>query len=131
MVTLAPASSSGGRKTRGTGDFYSENWRAGGELALTGERVRVGADGRSGLEQASPMFAQPPIRSYVIWFSQRVGSTLLTQALEDTGIAGRPREWLNVAGGDLLGHYQVGTSLELRDRLWREARTDNGVIGVK
>lgn len=35
-----------------------------------------------------------PGRSYIVWFSQRTGSTLLSKALEDTGIAGRPREWL-------------------------------------
>jgi LPS sulfotransferase NodH len=78
------------------------------------------------------MTAVAPARAYIIWFSQRVGSTLLTQALEDTGIAGRPREWLEASdGAGLLNKYDVTTALELRAHLWRVARTDNGVIGVK
>ena len=63
-----------------------------------------------------------PVRSYIIWFTQRVGSTLLTQALEDTGVAGRPREWFNGPLGD---------GAALRDTLWCEATTTNGVLGVK
>jgi len=73
-----------------------------------------------------------PTRSYCIWFTQRVGSTLLTQALEDIGIAGRPREWLNFASTtDMLAAYGVSNALALRDELWRRATTDNGVLGVK
>jgi len=73
-----------------------------------------------------------PTRSYCIWFTQRVGSTLLTQALEDIGIAGRPREWLNFASTtDMLAAYGVSNALGLRDELWRRATTDNGVLGVK
>ncbi|MEM8821638.1 MAG: Stf0 family sulfotransferase [Pseudomonadota bacterium] len=33
--------------------------------------------------------------SYTIWFSQRVGSTWLCDALAATGIAGRPAELLH------------------------------------
>lgn len=56
-----------------------------------------------------------PTRSYCIWFSQRVGSTLLTHALEDTGIAGRPREWFNFAStADMLGAYGVANAVALR-----------------
>ena len=64
-----------------------------------------------------------PTRSYILWFSQRVGSTLLAQALEDTGIAGRPREWLEPGAG-LLG-------AELKQALWMEGTTPNGVLAVK
>src|SRR5256885_8547578 len=46
-----------------------------------------------------------PQQSYLIWFSQRVGSTVLTQTLEDIGIAGRPREWLNDDSGGLLAKF--------------------------
>jgi len=63
-----------------------------------------------------------PVRSYIIWFTQRVGSTLLTQALEDTGVAGRPREWLN-------GEHTHAAAL--RATLWRDGTTANGVLGVK
>jgi LPS sulfotransferase NodH len=73
-----------------------------------------------------------PTRSYCIWFTQRVGSTLLTQTLEDIGIAGRPHEWLNFAStADMLAAYGVSNALALRDELWRRATTDNGVLGVK
>lgn len=76
--------------------------------------------------------APPPKQSYLIWFSQRVGSTVLTQCLEDTGIAGRPREWLNDAvGAGVLAKHGVENAFELRDVLWRDATTANGVIGLK
>lgn len=75
---------------------------------------------------------EPPKQSYLIWFSQRVGSTMLAQALEDTGIAGRPREWFNASSAsDVLEMQGVGSGLELRDFLWREATTTNGVLGIK
>jgi trehalose 2-sulfotransferase len=67
-----------------------------------------------------------------MWFSQRVGSTMLTQALEDTGIAGRPREWLeDPAGHGLPAKYGVPDAVQLRDFLWQEAATSNGVMGAK
>ena len=68
----------------------------------------------------------------MIWFSQRVGSTLLGQALEDTGIAGRPREWFtdNDSVG-ILAKHGVATPIELREMLWRDATSANGVIAVK
>src|SRR5215472_15806619 len=78
------------------------------------------------------MAAAVPRQSYLIWFSQRVGSTMLTQALEDTGIAGRPREWLeDPAGRGLPAKYGVADAEQLRDLLWREAATSNGVLGAK
>jgi len=61
-----------------------------------------------------------------------VGSTLLMQALEDTGIAGRPREWLNHAGeAGLLAAYDAADAMALRDELWRRATTENGILGIK
>jgi LPS sulfotransferase NodH len=77
-----------------------------------------------------------PRQSYVIWFSQRVGSTFLTQALEDLGIAGRPREWFNVPGEGplaerLFARFGVTTAAGLRDELWRRGTTENGVLGIK
>lgn len=73
-----------------------------------------------------------PTRSYLVWFSQRVGSTLLAHTLEDTGIAGRPREWLNAPNvAELLARSSAKTAFELRDSLWRQATTDNGVMATK
>jgi trehalose 2-sulfotransferase len=78
------------------------------------------------------MAATAPRQSFIIWFSQRVGSTMLTQALEDTGLAGRPGEWFNIPGttADLLAHYRARDAFELREAFWRDGVT-NGVFGVK
>ncbi len=74
----------------------------------------------------------PPEQSYVLWFTQRVGSSLLAQALEDTGVAGRPREWLNAANAaEVMKKLGVATAQELRHQLWRVATTSNGVLGIK
>ncbi len=76
--------------------------------------------------------AREPTQSYIIWFSQRVGSTMLTQALEDTGIAGRPREWLEAGNAPgLLAKYGVKDAFELRQLLWEKAATPSGVMGTK
>jgi trehalose 2-sulfotransferase len=73
-----------------------------------------------------------PERSYALWFTQRVGSTLLAQALEDTGVAGRPREWLSAASvDDVMKKHGVANAQELRHQLWRVATTPNGVLGIK
>jgi LPS sulfotransferase NodH len=73
-----------------------------------------------------------PKQSYVLWFSQRVGSTLLAQALEDTGVVGRPREWLNASStAELMKKHNVSDAMELRELLWRDATTPNGVLGIK
>jgi LPS sulfotransferase NodH len=57
---------------------------------------------------------------------------MLAQALEDTGIAGRPREWLTApSASEVLSKLGVASGLELRDFLWREATTANGVLGIK
>lgn len=71
-----------------------------------------------------------PKQSYTIWFSQRTGSTLLCRALESTGIAGKPREWLTT-DGNLLDKYQLSSYEELQQRLWQLGTTPNGVFGVK
>lgn len=78
------------------------------------------------------MRVAPPTHSYIIWFTQRVGSTLLTQALEDTGIAGRPREWLEGTDANaVLAKHEARDAAELRDRLWARGTTANGILGIK
>ena len=73
-----------------------------------------------------------PKQTYTMWFSQRVGSTLLAQALEDTGVAGRPREYLNgTTLAEVMAQNQAGTALELRNRLWNRGSTPNGVMAIK
>ena len=70
-----------------------------------------------------------PKLSYTIWFTQRTGSTLLCQALESTGIAGRPGEWL--AKQNLPEDYNQMTRTELQKQLWDIASTSNGVLAIK
>jgi LPS sulfotransferase NodH len=70
-----------------------------------------------------------PKLSYTIWFSQRTGSSLLCKALQSTGIAGQPEEWL--LRQDLFKEYHVDSHAELQERLWESAGTDNGVLGIK
>lgn len=73
-----------------------------------------------------------PQRSYTLWFSQRTGSTLLAKALESTGIAGRPNEWLQSESElDLLHQYDVNDVVGLQARLWELGSTPNGVFGIK
>lgn len=64
-----------------------------------------------------------PTRGYTIWFSQRTGSTLLNKALELTGVAGNPAEWLTHKDPDTY-------RLEDMQQMWQSA-TPNGVFGVK
>ena len=74
-----------------------------------------------------------PHLSYTIWFSQRTGSTLLSKALESTGIAGNPSEWLtlNDNESDLLVKYDLDSYKQLQEKLWELGTTTNGVFGVK
>lgn len=75
---------------------------------------------------------QKPSLSYTIWFSQRTGSTLLCKALAETGIAGKPNEWLQPpAEQSLFDYYGVDTSAKLQARLWESGSTSNGVFGLK
>ena len=73
-----------------------------------------------------------PARSYTIWFSQRTASSLLCKALEGTGIAGKPGEWLYAPyAKDFLPYYGVKSHAELREKLWSLGSTANGVCGLK
>ena len=68
-----------------------------------------------------------PKLSYTIWFTQRTGSTLLCRALERTGIAGIPKEWLHI----WIGEQNVNNPAELQRRLRESGSTPNGVFGQK
>lgn len=73
-----------------------------------------------------------PQLSYTIWFTQRTGSTLLCKALEATGMAGRPNEWLNRPGeAGLVAYYGVSDPAALQGHLWEIGSTPNGVFGLK
>lgn len=68
-----------------------------------------------------------PNLSYTIWFSQRTGSTLLCKALEATGKAGNPAEWLL----NVLNDSYTWSDAELQQHLWRLGSTANGIFGLK
>ena len=73
-----------------------------------------------------------PRVSYTIWFSQRTGSSLLTNALGETGVAGHPEEWLETWGGpELLDRYGVSDGTGLLAKLRELGTTENGVWGAK
>jgi trehalose 2-sulfotransferase len=73
-----------------------------------------------------------PKLSYTIWFSQRTGSTLLCKALESTGVAGKPNEWLYAPDAkDFLEYFGVKNYEELQKHLWELGSTPNGICGVK
>jgi len=73
-----------------------------------------------------------PTTSYIVWTSQRTGSTLLCKTLELTGIAGKPNELLNVGEPfDLFKMYEVDTPEALQRKLWELGTTPNGVFGLK
>ncbi|WP_240547773.1 Stf0 family sulfotransferase [Paenibacillus lignilyticus] len=65
-----------------------------------------------------------PTQSYTIFFSQRTGSTLLAKALESTGVAGVPREWMHVNDPDTTGLQEIEQKL-------KEGTTPNGIFGIK
>lgn len=66
----------------------------------------------------------PPERSYIIWFSQRTGSTLLAAALESTGQGGVPNEHLS--GKDT----KAFTPTDLHT-LWQSGTGTNGLFALK
>jgi LPS sulfotransferase NodH len=68
-----------------------------------------------------------PKLSYTIWFTQRTGSTLLCKALEATGVAGNPGEWLY----GWLNEQHSNDPAELQRRLWEIGTTSNGIFGLK
>ena len=70
-----------------------------------------------------------PKLSYTIWFTQRTGSSLLCKALEYTGIAGIPGEWLYRK--NWVKDYDLISPTELQQYLWSIASTPNGVLGIK
>ena len=73
-----------------------------------------------------------PTLSYIVWTSQRTGSTLLCKALELTGIAGKPNELLTVGEPfDLFKMHEVDTLEALQRKLWELGTTSNGVFGLK
>ena len=67
-----------------------------------------------------------PSTSYIVWHTQRTGSTLLCTTLDATNVAGHPDEWPE----EKLRHSRDSVTT-IRDALWSRQSTSNGVLGVK
>ena len=73
-----------------------------------------------------------PRKSYRIWHAPRVGSTLLCQLLEDTGLAGKPGEHLTLHGEKSLAErYGVDDYESLRNQVWRLGTDQAGIFAAK
>ncbi len=68
-----------------------------------------------------------PKLSYTIWSTQRTGSQLLCKALQGTGVAGTPEEWLL----RLLERPHVNDNVDLQEQLWSMGSSANGIFGLK
>lgn len=73
-----------------------------------------------------------PTKFYRIWHGPRVGSSLLCQLLEDTGIAGKPGEHVTLHGQNTLRErYGITDYYQLRNKVWELGTGEKGVCGVK
>lgn len=73
-----------------------------------------------------------PKKSFIIWFTQRSGSTLLCKSLEQTKIAGKAGEFFTLMGEDsLCEKYHVTNYEELKAEIWKLGTSSNGVLGMK
>ncbi len=73
-----------------------------------------------------------PLISFRIWFGNRNGSTLLSRALFETGIAGKPAELFNKMNhSTLCKMHNVQTYDALKQKLWSLGCSNNGVFGIK
>ena len=73
-----------------------------------------------------------PKLSYRIWFTQRSGSTLLSETLTAIGIAGKPGEHFGMMGATSpIGTDHLSVYEALREKLWEAGSTPNGVFGLK
>jgi len=85
-----------------------------------------------------------PSACYLICANARCGSTLLSRALSDTGIAGHPEEYYVTGpleafapgatfweGGPLARQHGVSTREDFLELVYRVGSTPNGVFGAK
>ncbi len=73
------------------------------------------------------MTTHQPESSYVVWHTQRTGSTLLCTTLERTGVAGHPDEWTEDFKNSI--HNQARPEA-IRD-IWKRQTSRNGLFGLK
>ena len=75
-----------------------------------------------------------PEKSYIIWTSQRTGSTYLCRCLQNCKVAGNPDEWLYAESNHpdkLYEKYNCTKPIELQRAIWERGLGANGVFGIK
>ena len=73
-----------------------------------------------------------PLKSYRIWHSARVGSSLLCQLLEDTGVAGTPGEhFIKPSELDFVNKNGKKTYEAYRDKFWELTTGGQQIAGLK
>lgn len=73
-----------------------------------------------------------PKQSFIIWFTQRSGSTLLCKSLEQTKVAGKAEEFFTLMEEETLCEkHQVKDYEELKAKIWELGTSSNGVLGMK
>lgn len=68
--------------------------------------------------------------NYVICTTQRSGSTMVCGDIESLGVAGNPKEYFHLSHVEKVKEKDKFTSASYK-KLMDEAKTDNGVIGLK
>jgi LPS sulfotransferase NodH len=78
---------------------------------------------------------RPSVRSYAICALPRSGSTLLSWALDDTGVAGHPREYFGPrkasAYAQQWGLPTHRSMLSFLHAMTEASMTENGIFGLK
>jgi LPS sulfotransferase NodH len=90
---------------------------------------------RNGVTEVSVDLSRKPARGFVLAMTYRTGSTVLKDWLADTGVLGRPEEYLNTRPGNLLDQWAATFRAEdVRSYLGSIAahhQTPNAVFGIK
>lgn len=78
------------------------------------------------------MRVQYPTVSYLICATSRSGSTLLCEALRNTGLAGNPDEYfgpMHIQRWD--ARWKTKSKIEYLEQVMKQARSENDVLGIK
>jgi hypothetical protein len=98
----------------------------------TFQRLLAGVEPDAAVFRAALASAEPATRRYVLLFSPRSGSTWLAFLLEQTGVLGRPFEYIHP--DHVAGHARAAGTTDpagLLAVLLRQRKTPNGVFGIK
>src|SRR5215469_751994 len=101
---------------------------------LAGTAAAAAPDG-IGSDDGPAHVSSRPVVSYLVCTEPRTGSTLLCDALAETGVAGRPDEYFFIPSRETDAYWMrrlgIADQSDYVDGVIREATTPNGVFGVK